>query len=211
MGWYGGQYAKSKKPNKSINITTNAAILESLYYKKVGNFFYAKNKKLYQKIALHRYDLKNKYYLQSSQIELRYDASKVMSGFLDKEQMIRIEYQDKNFVVNVGIFDTQEEIETYVKEKNINTNDFNITQGDINSKNFLLSNQYYKYDYHIPYTNKNIDKVNFPFQTYMKKVSINKKQKVLKKNSSKKSKPKGKHSKQNLKQKKNSSKNPIKH
>ena len=166
---------------------------------------------MYQKIALHRYDLKNKYYLQSSQIELRYDAGKVMSGFPDKEQMIRIEYQDKNFVVNVGIFDTQEEIETYIKEKNINTNDFNITQGDINSKNFLLSNQYYKYDYHIPYANKNIDKVNFPFQTYMKKVSINKKQKILKKNSSKKSEPKRKHLKQNLKQKKNSNKNPIKH
>lgn len=38
-GWYSGIYNKSTKVNKSINITTNAAVLQALFYKRYGNFY----------------------------------------------------------------------------------------------------------------------------------------------------------------------------
>jgi len=188
MGWYGGIYSHSKRANKSLNLYSNAAVLESLYYKTIGNFYYQKHPELYEKIALHTYDANNVYFLQSAPIELRHNAGQVMSKFSTSKQIARVEYLDRDFVVNVGVFKTQEEAQNYMKEYNISSSDFNITHGDVHSDDFLIATQYYKYDYHIPYKNELFTTKNIPFKQYMKAVKLQQKQAFSKKNSSKKPK-----------------------
>ena len=183
-GWYGGIYTHSNRPNKSLNILTNAAILESLYYKKVGNFYYAKDEKLYEKIALHIVDIPLAYFVQSAPIELRFDAQKLMESIPNQSQLIRVERKGRDFIVNVGIFKTKEEAQLYAKQLQKLMPKAQVVQGPVNSENFLLANTYYHYDYHIPYANKNIDKENKPYTIYSKKAKLKKKQKNEKKNSS---------------------------
>ena len=186
MGWYGGIYTHSDKPNKSLNILTNAAVLESLYYKKVGNLYYAKKKKLYDKIALHPVDIPLAYSIQSQPIALRFDAQKLMNSLPDQSQIIRVERKEENFVVNVGAFKDKNKTIAYAKSLEKLMPKAKVIQTSIHSKNFLLANSYYRYDYHIPYANKNIDQTNKPYAIYAKKVKIKRKQLTEKKNSSKK-------------------------
>jgi len=210
MGWYGGIYSHSKRANKSLNLHTNAAILESLYYKKIGNFYYDKHPKLYEKIALYTYDVNNTYFLQSAPIELRHNAGQLMSKFVKSTQIARVEYSGRDFVVNVGLFKTQEEAKHYMKEHHISSSDFNITQGSVRSDDFLIATKYYKYDYHIPYKNELFSAKNLPFEQYMKTVRLQKKQAVLKKNSSKKPKKLDLQKKKKDSKKKNSKKKDLK-
>ncbi|MEA1880258.1 MAG: DUF3131 domain-containing protein [Campylobacterota bacterium] len=175
-GWFGGLYAHSKEINRSLNLMTNAAVLESLYYRKIGNFYYAKDKNLYDKIALHHYKKEDIYYLKSKEIALRYDAGKAMENFSDQSQPLRIMLtKSKNFVLHVGMFDSENSAQQYMSEHNISTDAFTITLGDIDSDKFLLSNKYYEYNYHIPYKNKNIDYENVGYAMHSKEKKSEKK------------------------------------
>jgi len=86
------------------------------------------------------------------------------------------------------MFSSDKEAKSFMKEHNISSNDFNITIDDIHDKNFLLANKYYKYDYHIPYKNREFIEKNIPFSAFMKTFLLDKKQKALKKNSLKQKK-----------------------
>ena len=183
-GWYGGQYLKSKQTNKSLNITTNAAVLQSLYYKKVGNLYYAKESKLYDKIKLHKVDEVNKYYIESKAIELRYDAQKVMEKLENPKQIAWIERDnDRNFVVRLGVFETKDEALDYLDSLKANLPRAHVKQGDINSENFMLATRYVSYNYHRPYDNKLMAKEsNKPYQSFLKRYKKKKKVAKAKKN-----------------------------
>ena len=179
LGWYGGKYLKSKQTNKSLNIYTNSAVLQALHYKKVGNLYYAKEPKLSNKIALHEIDVKDKFYLESKEIELRYDAMKLMEKFADENQVTRLIRLETDFVVRVGAFDTKEEAKEYLDNLETRLPGVEIAQGDINSKNFMMSTKYVDYDYQYPYKNKLISKeTNKPYAQFLKRYK--QKQKVAK-------------------------------
>lgn len=153
MGWYGGKYLHSNQPNKSLNIHTNSAVLEALYYKKVGNLYYAKEPKLYDGIKLHPVYLEDKYFLESKTIELRFDAQTLMNKFKDEEQIVRMVRPETDFVVRIGAFDTQEEALAYLDTLETRLPGVHIVKGDVDSNNFMLSTRYVDYDYHTPYKN----------------------------------------------------------
>jgi len=190
LGWYGGLYAHSQKQNKSLNIVTNAAVLESLYYKKVGNFYYKHDEPLYNKIALHEFQSDDVYFLESTPIELRYDAQTVMQKFPDQAQLISVNRVDKDFVVRVGHFKDEAEAMSYKEKMGTATKDMNVKEGSIDSTDFMLSNKYTRYDYHIPYVNKLIFRENNPYKIYKKQYLVQKHQEHEKKNSSQKKKKK---------------------
>ncbi|HIP20825.1 MAG TPA: DUF3131 domain-containing protein [Campylobacterales bacterium] len=178
-GWYGGIYLKSKYINKSLNIHTNAAVLESLNYKKEGNFYYAKEKKLAEQIALHKIDKVNKFYIESKPIELRYDAQKLMELLADNNEIARVERKGIDFVVRIGQFDTKKEALDFLDTLDVNLPRAHVAQGDVISDNFMLATRYVKYDYHIPYKNILIDKEeNKPYKSFLKRYKA--KQKVAK-------------------------------
>jgi hypothetical protein len=108
FGWYGGKYTKSDQPNRSLNIATNAAVLESLLYKKTGNFYYTKEEKLFDKIARHHIYVENAFYIESKPIELRYDAQKLMESITDENEVVRLVRKEMDFVVRIGAFKDQE-------------------------------------------------------------------------------------------------------
>jgi hypothetical protein len=169
-GWYGGIYLKSKQINKSLNLSTNAAVLEALNYKKIGNFYYAKEPKLYEYIRLHHFDEKGKYYIESKELELRYDAQKLMEELEDEKEIAWVERKTEDFVVRVGNFDTEEEALDFLDRLSVNIPRAKVVKGDINSKNFMLATRYYRYHYHIPYKNELISREkNKPFELYMKR------------------------------------------
>ena len=157
-GWYGGIYLKSKYPNKSLNIMTNSAVLEAIHYKKSGNFYYAKEEKLYDKIKLHHVDLKDKYYLESNRMPMRYTAQKLIAKFEDEEVVARVVLKDMDFVVRIGAFDTKKEALDYMDKLKVNIPRAEVVKGDIHSDNFMLSTRYVNYDYHRPYENRMIEK-----------------------------------------------------
>ena len=169
-GWYGGKYVKSGQTNKSLNIFTNAAVLESLYYKKVGNFYYQHDENSYEKIALHQLKVKSAYFIETEAIELRYDAQKLMEEFADEKEIARVERDaDRNFVVRIGNFETEEEAMAYFKSLKVNLHGANVTKGSIDSANFMLANRFVKYDYHQPYKNEIFSKENKPFALFLPK------------------------------------------
>ena len=182
-GWYGGIYLKSKHINKSLNIHTNAAVLESLNYKKLGNFYYAKEKSLAENIKLYKMDKSNKFYIESKPIELRYDAQKIMESLADENEIARVERKGIDFVVRIGAFDTKEEALDFLDTLKVNIPRAHIAQGDVNSENFMLATRYVSYDYHTPYTNKLMAKEkNKPYASFLKRYNAQKKVAKAKKN-----------------------------
>ena len=179
-GWYGGIYLKSKYPNKSLNIMTNSAILEAALYKKIGNFYYAKNKNFYNKIKLHKVNLKDKYYIESAKLDMRHTAEKIIESFTeDEEHIARVVLVGMDFVVRIGAFDTKEEALDYMDKLEINIPRAHIAKGDVNSDNFMLSTHYVNYDYHNPYKNRLIaEELNKPYEAFLKRYRA--KQKVAK-------------------------------
>jgi hypothetical protein len=166
-GWYGGKYVKSGQTNKSLNIFTNAGVLEALYYKKVGNFYYKQDPEQYQKIRLHTLKMPKAYFIESEPIELRYDAQKLMESFDDNE-IARIERNKENFfVVRLGSFESEEETTEYLKTLKINIPGAKIVKGAIDSDKFMLSNRFVKYDYHQPYKNEVFSSENKPYALFL--------------------------------------------
>ena len=165
-GWYGGRYLESQQPNKSLNIFTNAAVLEALYYKRVGNFYYAKAPKLYDKIRLHHIDHPDAYYIESHPFELRYDAQKLMESLSD-EPVVRIVRKEMNFIVRIGVFDTEKEAREYLDNMKINVPGAHIAHSPVHSDNFMLANRFYKYDYHRPYENEIVSMTNKPYALFL--------------------------------------------
>jgi len=184
FGWYGGEYLSSKQTNKSLNIFTNAAVLEALNYKKKGNFYYAKEKKLYNKIALYKIDVEGQYYIESKSIELRHNAQKVMETLEDEEEIAWI-VRDKNrdFVVRIGHFNTKDEALDFLDNLEANIPRATVKKGDIDSNNFMLATRYVKYDYHQPYKNILIaEEKNKPYASFFKRYKAKKKVAKAKKN-----------------------------
>jgi hypothetical protein len=176
-GWFGGKYLHSKQTNKSLNLLTNAAILEAIYYKKVGNFYYANKPALYNKIKLHKIKKNNVYSIQSQPIELRYDAQKVMENLKDQSPLIRVEREKSgdDFIVKVGMFQNQNQAKAYLQKIKKNMPKATIHRNNVDSKNFLLANRYYRYEYHIPYKNRNIKEENSAYKTYIAQKKTKKK------------------------------------
>jgi len=183
FGWYGGIYLKSKYPNKSLNIMTNSAVLEAIHYKKFGNFYYEKEKKLYNKIKLHRINLKDKYFLESNRMPMRHTAEKLIEKFEDEDIVARVLLKDMDFIVRLGAFDTVKEALDYMDKLKVNIPRAHVVKGDINSDNFMLSTHYVNYDYHRPYENKLIaEESNEAYISFLKKYKKEKKVKKAKKN-----------------------------
>jgi len=166
-GWFGGYYSDSNKINKSLNLLTNSAVLESLYYKKIGNFYYNKRDKLMDKIAIHNIDVKDKFSLESKKIELFFYSTELLKKFDKTDKVVRVERKDDDFVVRVGVFNTKQEAVNYISTSEHNITDFKVVNIDINSSNFLISNRYYRYDYRFPYENKVINKDNLDFKEFL--------------------------------------------
>jgi len=183
-GWYGGIYLKSKYPNKSLNIMTNSAILEAALYKKTGNFYYAKNENFYNKIKLHKVNLKDKYYIESAKLDMRHTAEKIIESFTeDEEHIARVVLVGMDFVVRIGAFNTKEEALDYMDKLEINIPRAHVAKGDINSDNFMLSTHYVNYDYHNPYKNRLIAKeLNKPYEAFLKRYKAQQKVAKAKKN-----------------------------
>ena len=184
FGWYGGRYLKSKYMNKSLNIGTNSAILEALYYKKVGNFYYAKEKESYNRIKLHKVNLKDKYFIESQKLPMRHTAEKLIEKFEDDENEIaRVLLSGTDFIVRLGAFDTEEEALDHMDKLKVNIPRAHIVKGDINSDNFMVSTRYVNYDYHRPYENKLMAKeTNKAYKAFLKRYNVKKKVAKAKKN-----------------------------
>jgi len=172
VGWYGGYYKDFDRVNTSVSIYTNAAVLESIFFKKVGNFYYHLSPKSQEKIRLHQpiHD-SNRYFVVSPPIKLFAYAKMLVKRFED-QPLVRIERRGENYVVAVGSFDTKTQarylltqLDTTLHPKTFNrtflndTNDttFRVEQGSIDSADFLWANRYYEYDYRLPYTNRIIE------------------------------------------------------
>jgi len=166
-GWFGGYYSDFKRINKSLNILTNSAVLESIYYKKVGNLYYNKKDKLADKIAIHNIDLVNKFSIESKKIELFYYSTELLKKFEKVDKIVRVERKDDDFVVRIGAFETQKEAIDYLLIFKQDMKDFKVVNLDINSSKFLVSNRYYKYDYRFPYENRIIDENNLDFKNFL--------------------------------------------
>ena len=166
-GWFGGYYSDLNKINKSLNILTNSAVLESIYYKKVGNLYYNKKDKLADKIAIHNINLKNKFSIESKKIELFYYSTELLKKFDKSDNVIRVERKDDDFVVRIGVFDTKQKATEYLLKHKKEMEDFKIVNLDIDSSNFLISNRYYSYDYRYPYENIIIDEINMEFKDFL--------------------------------------------
>lgn len=121
---------------------------------------------------------------------MRHDAQTFMEHLPSQETIIRVEKENNMFVVKYGLFKQEHEAKKFMIEHNISCYEFNITKGTIDSSNFLLANQYYKYDYHIPYKNREFINGNSTFKVFMKQhllkknfgVNESKHKKELKKN-----------------------------
>lgn len=168
LGWYGGDYLNSTtRINKSLNILTNSAVLESIYYKKVGNLYYNNKKDLADKIALHYIKKDNIYYLDSPSIKAFGDSKRLLRKFDKDNEIIRVLRKGENFVVQIGAFNTQKEAEDFKPKSKVKIKNFTIVNGDIDSENFLLANRYYSYDYRHPYENKIIDQENKEYKDFL--------------------------------------------
>ncbi len=188
-GWYGGYYMDFKRVNKSVNIFTNAAVLESILYKKTGNFYYALDSKLRERIAMHKHLAeKERYSITSPTIKLFGYAKDILKRFRDKE-LVRIERINGDYVVKIGSFASGDEARAYLADLNItlpeqkfdkrylNDEDdrtFRVVRGDIDSDDFLWANRYYRYDYRLPYENEIIYDNNLSFELSCK-IDIKKK------------------------------------
>jgi hypothetical protein len=167
-GWYGGFYTKKFKKNRSVNSLTNTAVLASLYYKKVGNFYYHGKEALQDRIKLHDFKGKNLYTLESKDDAFFY---KLKNRFKDLDKnvtdIVRVVRKGDNFVMHYGVFQTLVEAQNYLESHNYRFRDFNVTATAIvDDKDFLLSNRYYRYDYRLPYKNTMIDMPNQAFLNY---------------------------------------------
>ncbi|MDQ7083709.1 MAG: DUF3131 domain-containing protein [Sulfurovum sp.] len=166
-GWYGGFYTTSYKKNRSVNINTNSAILEALYYKRIGNLYYQNKVLLQDKVNLHAIKLKDKYSLESPEDAFFYKISDQFINFESNDtQVIRVERKGENFVMRYGIFSTLAEIKTFHSEHSYRLRNFTIVKTDVDSSNFLYANRYYSYNYKLPYENKIIDEENIAFKVY---------------------------------------------
>jgi len=169
LGWYGGVYVKGNRINRSLNLNTNAAVLESIYYKKIGNFYYFKDRKNYDRVRL--YKIKNKvgYFIESSPFKLRYDAQKVAMKYNDLPY-VRIERDEDgiDFVVKIGDFKTKEDAEKILQKLDPPLPEAKIKYGKIDIKNFIFATRYYDYNYHIPYKNEEFVGNNLEFEKYKK-------------------------------------------
>jgi len=177
-GWFGGYYHDFQRPNKSLSIMTNAAVLESIYYKQIGNFYYHKSPKARDQIALQKPLLQsNRYTISSPTIKLFAYVHKLLKRFEAKD-LVRIEPKGEDYTLRVGSFETLEEAKKYLQtlDTNLSTvqfdkrflNDaddrnFTIVQTSIDSSQFLWANRYYRYDYRLPYENRLIDDGNLTF------------------------------------------------
>jgi hypothetical protein len=176
FGWYGGKYSKSGRINKSLNSATNSAVLQALLYKRTGNFYYAKEAKLFDKVARHHFYVPKAYYIESNPIELRYDAQQLMKSIKDEEQIVRVVQQkDYFFVVRIGAFEDHESAETYLSRMDVVVQGAKIKEGIVNSDNFMQANRYYNYDYRYPYKNMIISKENKPYKQFLKRYKAKKK------------------------------------
>jgi hypothetical protein len=177
-GWFGGYYHDFQRPNKSLNIMTNAAVLESIYYKQIGNFYYQKSPKARDTIALQKPLLQSKRYtISSPTMKLFAYAHKLLKRF-EADDLVRIEPQGEDYVVKVGSFATPQEAQQYLQTLDTNLSsvqfdkrflndvddrNFTIVQTSIDSSQFLWANRYYRYDYRLPYENRIVDDGNLTF------------------------------------------------
>ena len=168
-GWYSGYYRKFDRKNRSLTLLTNSAILESVWYKKVGNFYYYQHPKSLDRVSLHKpLHLKGRYSIVSPEIKLFVYAKMLLERFKESP-VVRIERQKENYVVLVGAYESREKAEEVMQGLNLtlypetfkpkffnDTNDttFRIEKREINSDKFLLANRYYAYDYRLPYQNR---------------------------------------------------------
>jgi hypothetical protein len=169
-GWYGGLYSRKFRKNRSLDASTNMAVLASYYYKKVGNFYYYKQEELKDKIALHHFQGKNLYTLESKDDAFFYKIEDRFKDFDDNvSDIIRIVRKGDNFVMHYAVFENLLDAQNYLKSHRYQFRDFNITATPVvDDKDFLLSNRYYRYDYRLPYENKMIDEENKAFKTHYK-------------------------------------------
>jgi len=168
-GWYSGIYQKHMKKNFSIDATTNMAILASYYYKRVGNFYYQNKPLQKDKIAIHHLNIRDKFSLESREEEVFFKAIELFKSVDDNKSAVRVVRKDKNFVVRFGVFDTKAEAKSFLSAHKKLFKNFTIKKVDIDDKNFLVANRYYRYDYRWPYRNIVISKDNKEFELYLKK------------------------------------------
>ena len=170
-GWYGGFYTRNFKKNRSVDASTNMAVLASLYYKKVGNFYYHQKTSLKDQIKLHDFKGTNLYTLESKDDAFFYKIEDRFKDFDDNVtdivRIVRKGDNGDNFVMHYGVFQDIQEAESFLSTHTYQFRDFNITHTPfVDDKNFLLSNRYYRYDYRLPYENKMIDEVNEAFEVH---------------------------------------------
>ena len=170
--------------NKSLNIGTNSAVLEALYYKKIGNFYYAKDRVSYNKIKLHKVKLKDKYFIESQKFPMRHTAEKLIENFEeDENEIARVLLSGSDFIVRLGAFDTKEEALDHMDKLKVNIPRATIVKGDIDSDNFMVSTRYVNYDYHRPYENRLMAREeNKSYKSFLKKYKTVKKVAKAKKN-----------------------------
>lgn len=168
-GWYGGKHLDSDTTNRSLNLMTNAAILEAVLYKNIGNLYYANYPNLYDKIRLYQPKLTNVFYIKNEPIVLRYDAQMIMEKASDFSLNAWIERDGDGFIVKVGTFEKKQDALKAMQELKSIIPSGTIEQGDVDYHNFMMANRYFGYDYHIPYENINIVEPNQNYQNYLKK------------------------------------------
>lgn len=166
-GWYSGRYEKNDKSTASLNISTNCAVLEAIWYKKVGNFYYQKNQKDYEQLKYHPIPKGEIYSIVSKPYEFRHKAQKMIKNLGDAPYA-RIERQENglNFIVKVGAFKSEEEVTKYREEMQFIIPDTEIMKTTIDPKNLILSNTLMVYDYRYPFQNK----MSIPKNTAFSKV-----------------------------------------
>lgn len=168
-GWYGGLYGDSARPNKSINVFTNAAVLEAMLYRRIGNFYYAGEPALYDRVRLHRLQRKGGYFVESLPIALRYDAQKVLQSLAEEPHPVRVERKGDDFVVRIGVFESEKTAVAYLNGLTINVPGAHVAGGPVDADAFLLSNRVYAYNYHRPDDNLLLVGENKPYAQFLKR------------------------------------------
>jgi len=205
-GWYGGLYEKKKKRNSSLNISTNTAVLEAIWYKKVGNFYYRKNPKEFERLTLKALPKGDIYSIVSSSFERRSQVKKIVKKLKDAP-FVRIEREDGelDFVLKVGAFKTHDEAKAYHETLQVKIPDATIKKTQMHQRNIMVTNTYINYNYQYPFKNKLEIATNKKFEK-VRKAYLKKKKKEDAKRKAKKEKEAKKKREKEKKKKKSSDK-----
>ncbi len=181
-GWYGGVYSHNNRVNRSLNISTNSAVLESIFYKRFGNYYYSKHSSLLSSVHLDVIDTNSSFYLESTPIELRHKAQMLMQKLPKDLPYKRLERVGKEFVVRGGSFNSKKDLIFFLESKEESFPEFfEIKEGAIDSTKFVYSSGHYNYNYHIPYKNSIDSVVNKAYSDYLSLKKVVNAQKIKKK------------------------------